>query len=81
MAMIRCLQPLESSEILGPLRFGDDGNVFMIVMMITTMMIIDCYDMIIIMIMMTTQVKIQQVPPVACVIPCHCHYRSNDQSM
>ena len=44
MAMIRCLLPLESSEILGPLRFGDDGNVFMIVMMITTMMIIGCYD-------------------------------------
>ena len=42
--MVRCLQPLESSVILGPLRFGDDGNVFMIVMMITNMMIIDCYD-------------------------------------
>ena len=45
MVMVRCLQPLESSVILGHLRFGDDGyDVFMIVLMITTMMIIDSYD-------------------------------------
>ena len=26
------------------------------------------------------QGRCKQVPPVACVIPCQCHYRSNDQS-